>query len=176
MQQHRSRVVYWLLLSASVGCTASPSAPSSSAPSTASPFTNIVGDYVLTIEIDASCRSIPEPLRKRTYNVVLEDKGWHFMPIRMAEEGYGYLGGEIWPPGSDSRYRVEWNNFEDIGGCDYPEVTESTQFYVCGDGFGILSGSDISGVMSGNAFLETSRASSCAGAPSHRFMLARKAR
>ena len=155
MRRYSSRVVYWMLLCASVGCAASPSAPSPTSP-TASPFTSIVGDYTLTIEIDESCGSIPPALRTRAYDVVLEDKGWHFMPIRMADERFGYLGGEIWPPGPDARYRFEWNNF-DIGGCDYPEATGSTQLYVCGDGLGTLTGSAMSGVIHGSAFLDTSR-------------------
>ena len=171
MRPYSSRVVYCLLLSASVGCAASPSAPSPSPSPIASPFASIVGDYTLTIEIDESCGSIPLPLRTRAYNVVLEDKGWHFMPIRMADARFGYLGGEIWPPGPDSRYRFEWNNF-DIGGCDYPEATGSTQLYVCGDGFGTLTGSTMSGVIHGSAFLDTSRPPYCAGVASHRFSLA----
>ena len=44
----RSGVVYWMLLSASLGCAASPSAPSPSPSPTASPFASIVGDYTLT--------------------------------------------------------------------------------------------------------------------------------
>ena len=175
MRRYSSSVVYWMLLSASAGCAASPSAPSPPPSPTASPFTSIVGDYTLTIEIDESCGSIPLPLRTRAYDVVLEDKGWHFMPIRMADERFGYLGGEIWPPGPDSRYRFKWNNF-DIGGCDYPEPTGSTQLYVCGDGFGTLTGSAMSGVMSGSAFLDTSRPPYCAGVASHRFALAPKTR
>jgi hypothetical protein len=107
------------------------------------------------------------------YDVVLEDQGWHYLPIRMADARFGYLGGEIWPPGFDPRYRFEWNNF-DVGGCDYPEVTGSTELYVCGDGFGTLSGSTISGVMTGNAFLSTSRPPYCTGVASHRFALVRK--
>ena len=93
MRRYSSGVVYWMLLSASLGCAASPSAPSPSPSPTPSPFTSIVGDYTLTIEIDESCGSIPLPLRTRAYDVVLEDKGWHFMPIRMADERFGYLRG-----------------------------------------------------------------------------------
>ena len=80
------------------------------------------------------------------------------MALHADSNGRGAIrlsGGRDVAARADSRYRFEWNNF-DIGGCDYPEVLESTQVYVCGDGFGISSGSDISGVMNGNAFLETS--------------------
>jgi hypothetical protein len=147
MQLRMPRVGGWLLVSALVGCGDPPTAPSLPPPP-ASPFANIAGDYTLTLEIDASCSSIPLPLRTRAYDVVLEDKGWHFMPIRMVDERFGHLGGEIWPPASDLRYRFEWNNF-DVGGCDYPEVSGSTELYVCGDGFGSLSGSTISGVING---------------------------
>jgi hypothetical protein len=144
MQRYFSRVSYWLLLSALVGCTESPSAPSSSPPPPASPFTNILGDYTLTLDLDESCASIPQPLRTRTYDVVLEDKGWHFMPIRMADGRFGDLGGEIWPPGPDARYRFEWNNF-DVGGCDYPEPTGIGPLYLCGVGTVTRSESTLSG-------------------------------
>ena len=107
--------------------------------------------------------------------MVLEDKGWHFMPIRMVDERFGHLGGEIWPPASDLRYRFVWNNF-DVGGCDYPEVSGSTELYVCGDGFGSLNGSAISGVDQRKCVPEYHSSSViCAGA-SHRFALVRKAR
>jgi hypothetical protein len=166
-------VVCGLMLAALLACTTSPAIPSSSPPP--SPFANVAGDYRLTIEIDEKCAQIPQPLRVRTYDVVLEDKGWHFMPIRMADERFSQLGGDIWPPGSDSQYRVRWNNF-DIGGCDYPEPTGSTQLYLCGDGAGTLSESTISGVIGGSAFLGgTGPEAYCTGA-SHRFALVRQVR
>jgi hypothetical protein len=137
-----------------------------------------VGNYRLTIEIDEKCTEIPQTLRVRAYDVAVEDKGWHFIPVRIVGEGFGYLGGELWPPSPDGRYRFEWNNF-DVGGCDYPEPIGSTQFYVCGDGFGTLSESTISGVIHGGAFFEGSGPRvycRLPGGASHRFELVRQAR
>jgi hypothetical protein len=119
------------------GCTSAPSAPSSVPSAPPSPFANIAGDYRLTIEIrDERCAArLPPPLRVRAYDVVLDDKKWHFLPVLIVGEGFGHLGGELWPPDPDSRYRFEWNNF-DVGGCDYPEHIGSTELYVCGEGYG----------------------------------------
>jgi hypothetical protein len=97
------------------------------------------------------------------------------MPIRMADERFGYLGGEIWPPGPDFRYRFEWNTL-DIGGCDYPDARGSAQLYVCGDGFGVLTGSAISGVIRGRISRDQPCPYCTAGEASHRFALAPKTR
>ena len=60
---------------------------------------------------------------------------------------------------------------------DYPDATGSSQLYVCGDGFGVLTGPAMSGVIRGSAFLDTSRPPYCgAGEASHRFALAPKSR
>ena len=96
------------------------------------------------------------------------------MPVRIAGDRFGYLGGELWPPGPDSRFRFEWNSFEEIGGCDYPEPTDSTSLYLCGDGSGTLDAAALSGVIQGSAFLEGSRPR-CTNA-SHRFALVRQTR
>jgi hypothetical protein len=129
-----------------------------------------VGDYKLTIELDEKCSEIPKPLRVRTYDVTLEDKGWHYMTVRIVGEEFGYLGGELWPPGPDARYRFEWNNF-DVGGCDYPEPTGGAPLYLCGDGSVTLSESVLSGMIAGSAWLDgTSSVARCFGA-SHRVVL-----
>jgi hypothetical protein len=162
-----------LLLVVSIGCGASPSSPSpGSAPSTPSPFEHLVGQYTLTIEIDESCAVIPAGLRTRAYDVVLGPAGYHYLPVTIAGQRFGPLGGEIWPPTLQG-YRFEWNNF-DVTGCEYPEPIDSTQLYVCGDGFGTLTDSTMSGVMRGNAFLEGSPRPYCAREPLHRFMLVRR--
>ena len=62
-----------------LACTpSSPVAPLPSPASQPSPFAAVAGRYVLTIEIDQSCRGIPPALRLRNYNVEVEDRGWHF--------------------------------------------------------------------------------------------------
>jgi hypothetical protein len=167
-------VVYTGLLVASIGCGDSPSSPSSEfAPSRPpSPFDDLVGQYTLTIEIDESCVVIPVGLRTRTYDVVLGPAGYHYLPITIAGERFGQLGGEIWPPTSQG-YPFEWNSF-DVNGCDYPEPIDSTRLYVCGEGFGTLSDSTMSGVIRGSAFLEGSPRPYCAREALHRFTLARR--
>jgi hypothetical protein len=145
-----------------------------------SPFASIAGDYTLTITMDEKCTQIPEPLRVRTYDVVLDGNSpGRFSPgyinVDIADDTFGGLGGELWAPRSDSRYRFEWNNF-DIGGCDYPDPTTSPALYLCGDGFGVIDDTTISGVIDGNSFLGGSPPRlSCVGA-SHRFALVRRPR
>ncbi len=172
MRRYLSRVAHVLLLIASVACSPSPPiGPSPPVPD--SPLKSLAGDYTLTIDIDASCENIPQPLRTRAFDVVLEDRGWHFMPILMARcvecaaDGFGTLRGEMWPPDRDARYPFRWNS-----DCDVPEIVGATELYVCGDGFGTLHDSTISGVMDGGAFLSTSRGrQSCA---TQRFTLVSK--
>jgi hypothetical protein len=84
-------------------------------------------------------------LAVRSYDVALEDKEWHFLPLRVVGEGLDELGGELWPRGPDGGYRFEWNNV-DIG-CDYPEPTGIGPLYLCGDGTVTLSESGLSGVI-----------------------------
>jgi hypothetical protein len=78
------------------GCSSLPSTLSSSSPQITplSPFQQIAGAYALTIEIDPSC-AVPESLRTRTYDVLLEDRGWLSMPIRIGDPRFDHLGGEI---------------------------------------------------------------------------------
>jgi hypothetical protein len=165
-----------LLLFVLLACTTSPAGPSISAPvASPSPFANVVGDYRLTIEIDDKCAQIPPALKVRAFEVALEDEGLPYIPVRVIGERFGHLGGDLWRPGSDSRYRFEWNNF-DFGGCDYPETIGATQLYLCGDGTVTLSESTLSGVIVGKAFLEGSPYDAqCTGA-SHRVALVRQAK
>jgi hypothetical protein len=161
------------LVSTILACTSSsPVAPSSSPASQPSPFAAVAGRYDLTIEIDQSCRGIPPALRLRNYSVEVEDKGWHFAPVRALSGGYSVpVVGELWavPPGGS--YRFKWNGF-DIGTCYYPETVGSDQLYICGDGIGTRDGSTISGEMNGTAFLEGGSRQGC-DAPRHRFSLVR---
>src|SRR5205823_3325653 len=119
---------------ATLGCTSSPAAPSPiSQPQPLSPFANIAGDYTLIITMDEKCTQIPEPLRVRTYDVVLDGNSpGRFSPgyidVAIVGNRFGGLGGELWAPRSDSRYRFEWNNF-DVGGCDYPDPSTSPPLY-----------------------------------------------
>lgn len=176
MQRCLLAVICGPMLVAQLGCTTSPVSPSSlSPPPPASPFANVVGNYALTIEIDEKCAEIPRPLRVREYDVVVEGNSSHYLPVRVVGDRFGDLGGELWAPGPDARFRFEWNNF-DVLRCDYPEPTGSSQLYLCGDGTGTLAESTISGIIRGSAFLEGSRPEAyCTGA-SHRFTLVRESR
>jgi hypothetical protein len=172
MPRRAITLVPWLGVAALLACAQSPAAPSPP-PQPPSPFANVVGDFTLTIAIDERCTDIPRGLAVRTYDVVLVDNGWHFMPVRIAGERFGYLGGEIWPPGPDARFRFKWNSF-DVGGCGYPEPVDSTSLYLCGEGSGILDDAALSGVIQGSAYFEGSRPG-CSDA-SHRFALVRQTR
>jgi hypothetical protein len=155
------------------GSPTTPTAPPSPAP--ASLFAVVTGDYELTIEIDDKCAQIPPTLRVRRYNVTLEDRGWHFLPVNVVGGGFAtpVLMADLWPPSPDGQWRLAWNSF-DVGGCDYPEpLPESTELYVCADGAVTLSDSMLSGAMPGSAFVKGSGSEvRCTG--SHRFTFVRK--
>jgi hypothetical protein len=127
------------------------------------------------MEIDDKCTQIPAALRVRRYDAVLEDRGWHFLPVKVAGGGFPEptLMADLWPPSQDGRWRFEWNDF-DVGGCDYPEpLNDSTELYVCGDGGLTLSDSTLSGTIPGSAFIKGSGPEiRCTG--SHRFTFVRR--
>src|SRR4026208_2434923 len=89
---------------ATLGCTSSPGVPSPiSPPQPVSPFANIAGDYTLTITMDEKCTQIPEPLRVRADDGVLDDNSpGRFSPgyidVAIADHTFGGLGGELWAP------------------------------------------------------------------------------
>ena len=149
------------LLVMQLGCTG-PTAPSL-APSAepASPFANIVGTYEMTIEIGEQCSKVLQTVRRRTYDVALEDSG-HFVNVRLVGREAGDLGGSLWrvsPPEPNVLY-LNWN--DDIG-CLYPEVTEHGPLYVCGSGRVTLGGSTLSGVIAGAAHFEGAPTAECFG-------------
>jgi hypothetical protein len=175
MRHPRLVIMCGWIAATQLGCTSSPTAPSPQPQAAPSPFATVTGSYRLTIEVDAKCTAIPSPLRVRTFDVALEDKGWHFVQVRIVDDGFGFLGGELSPPGADARYRFEWNNF-DIGGCDYPEPTGGVPLYLCGAGSVILSGSMLSGEIVGSAWVDGSPAAARCFDASHRVVLVRLAR
>ena len=149
------------LLVMQLGCTG-PTAPSL-APSAepASPFANIGGNYEVTIEIGEQCPKVVQTVRRRTYDVALEDSG-HFVNIRLVGRDAGGLGGSlsrVSPPEPNVLY-FNWN--DDIG-CLYPEVTEQGPLYVCGSGRVTLGGSTLSGVIAGAAYFEGAPTAECFG-------------
>jgi len=153
---------------AALAACASASAPSPPpAPAVPpSPLAFVFGSYALTIEIDTSCVNIPPALRLRQYDAVI-DKGYgHYAPVRVVSGGFEVPEmAELWAVDYGSRF--EWNNF-DTGGCDYPEaVAGSPPLYMCGDGNWAMSGTTISGVMRGAAFLEGARPGTACTAPLH---------
>jgi hypothetical protein len=158
-------------LPACSGSTAAPSPLQSQPPS---PFAGIVGNYTLTIDLDQKCTNIPQSLRERIYDVALQDEG-QFLEVHITDEGFGYLGGDLWPQqNSESRFDFRWNDrFDGAGGCDYPDPTGSTPFYLCGNGTATITGSTLSGVIRGGASLAGGApAASCTDAE-HRFTFIR---
>jgi hypothetical protein len=152
MRRSLSKLAGASLLVMQLGCTG-PTAPSL-APSAepASPFANIVGNHEMTIEIGERCSTVLQTVRRRTYDVALEDSG-HFVNIRLVGRDAGDLGGSLWrvsPPEPNVLY-LNWN--DDIG-CLYPEVTEQGPLYVCGTGRVTLGGSKLSGEVAGGAYFE----------------------
>jgi hypothetical protein len=160
-----SRLVGSLLI-AGVGCSGSPSAPSPVPAPIVSPLASFAGSYTLTIEINESCGNVPHALRTRVYDVLLEEKGWHYMPIRKA--GESIFTASLWPPDRESRYRFVWNSSD----CDVPETVGSAELFLCGEGLANLSDSTLSGVMEGSAGLKSGSVQNWCSA-SHRFSLVR---
>lgn len=132
MRRSLSKLAGVSLLVMQLGCTG-PTAPSlASSPEPASPFANMVGNYEMTIEIGEQCSKVVQTVRRRTYDVALEDSG-HFVNIRLVGRDADHLGGSLWrvsPPEPNVLY-LNWN---DNTGCLYPEVTEQGPLYVCGTG------------------------------------------
>jgi len=137
-----------------------------------SPLAFALGSYALTIEIDSSWVNIPPALRLRQYDVVIDKDYGHYAPVRVVSGGFEVPEmAELWAVDFGSRF--EWNNF-DSGGCDYPEaVAGSPPLYMCGDGNWAMSGTVISGVMRGTAFLDGARPDTACTAPL-RFEMRRK--
>jgi hypothetical protein len=152
MRRSLSKLAAASLLVMQLGCTG-PTGPSlSPSAEPASPFANIVGSYEMTIEIGEQCPKVVQTVRRRTYDVALEDSG-HFVNVRSVGRGAGDLSGSlwrVWPP-EPNVLSLNWN--DDIG-CLNPEVTEQGPLYVCGTGRVALAGSTLSGVIAGGAYFE----------------------
>jgi hypothetical protein len=164
-----------VLTVSALSCSTSPTAPSPTGPPAAqSPFRSIAGDYRLTIDIDdqACAPRLPEGLNVRSYDVVLDDKGWHFLPIRIVDGGDTALRGDLWTSDQQSRFTLRWNDI-DVG-CDYPDLTGTGQLYVCGSGPVAQNGSTITGVLDGFVFFNADgpQRTGCAG--SQRFTFTRR--
>ena len=177
------------MLAALLGCNTSPTAPSSLPPPPASPFATFTGYYTLTFEIDEKCAEFPQSLRVRVYDTVLEDPGWHFVPIWVIGGGFSTprILGDLFPdralnvPQDNSRFVFRWND-----DYEYPEPPiGSTQLNFYGSGpatlteqsrAGYLHDSTISGTIFGDAFItgDVPRIRPCAG--SHRFTFLRPTR
>ena len=152
MRRSLSKLAGASLLIMHLGCTG-PTAPSL-APSAepASPFANIVGNYEVTIDIGEQCPRVAQTVRRRTYDVALEDSG-HFVTIRLVGRSAGDFFGNlsrVSPPEPNVLY-LNWN--DDIG-CLNPEVTEQGPLYVCGTGRVTLGRSTLSGEIAGGAYFE----------------------
>lgn len=191
MQRCFVSVMCGLTLPVLVGCSTRVSGPQPSSPPTptspsptppALSFGPLLGNYALTIQIDDTCSNIPQPMRLRAYNAVLDDGPFspgrlppqrqRYMTVRVVGGGFSapaYMA-DLWDRG-DSRLQLEWN--EDIGGCGDPEpLTDSAQLYLCGSGPAILIDSTISGVMVGPVYIRGSGPEvRCTGA--HQFSLNR---
>ena len=140
-------------------------------PTPPSPFANLVGKYVLTVEINDACSFIPASERIRHYDAIIDDGTFHFRQIRILGGGFtaSTQMGELFSAGN-SKFQLKWNEFDT--GCDTPEtLTDSRQLYLCGFGDMLVNDSTIDGAISGNAAIGGS--GYCAG--SHRFTFLRSA-
>jgi hypothetical protein len=165
-----------VLLQTSLACSRSPTAPSP-APSQPSPFATLAkGYYALEVEIDEGCTGFPIALRRRRYDAVIEDPGWHFLLVRVLGDGFRMspVIGELWVRDESRGFRwptrLRWNEFE---GESYPEtLTDARQLYVSGNGEMTIAESTISGAIVGIAAVRGSGPEiRCSG--SHRFTFIR---
>jgi hypothetical protein len=147
VQPRRGALLPVILASAcNSGRSSMPTAATQS-PTTAA-FATLVGSYALTVEIDPACTALPEAERIRRYDAIVVDTNWDAPPVRPIDiRGNGFsdstLIGELWWDG-DSKFRLQWNNF-DIGGCDIPEpLGDSKQLLICGTGSATVNRSIIS--------------------------------
>ena len=154
-----------VMLTAMLGCTTSPAAPTSLGPPSAAKF---AGDYALTIQIDEKCVEFPDSLKIWTYRAVLEDQG--YISIRV-------VGGAFTEPTvvgqfylqDESRFRFVLNfNYDELD--HYPK---SPELLLYGSGEAIASESTISGAILGSASL-TGRFAGIGCAGPHRFIFARQ--
>ena len=99
----------------------------------------MAGIYTLTIELDDSCHELPSLAWRRSYRAALEDRGWHFLVVRIDGGGFSapieigdLFSGELSPLRS-TQPELRWNSF-DIG-CDVAEpLGEFGALAVCGVG------------------------------------------
>jgi hypothetical protein len=130
----------------------------------------MVGDYRLSIELDEKCAQILR-VRTRTYEVGLEDQE-QLLFMRIIDGEFGYLGGALWPPGSDAGYRFRWNDSR--GDCDYPVLTGNAPLYLCGEGSLAPEASTLSGVILREAWLGDAPAGRRCLAASHKVAFVRQ--
>jgi hypothetical protein len=166
MQRFQLGAVCAPLWAALLGCTASPSAPSSFLPP---PTAKFAGNYALTIEIDEKCAEFPESLRVWAYRAVLEDHG--YLSLQVLGKGFNepIVVGQLYVQ-DDSRFRFLLNfNYEELD--HYPD---SPRLLLYGSGDAAGTDSNMYGVILGNASLTgLVRGVGCAG--SHRFTFVRQA-
>jgi hypothetical protein len=165
-----------VFLPALLACSASPTAPSA-APSPPSPFATLArGYYALDVDIDESCTGFPTSLRRRRYEAVIEDPGWHYLLVRVLGSGFSTspVVGELWVRDESRGFRwptrLRWNEFEDEG---HPEtLTDSRKLALSGSGEMAIAESTISGALVGTAIISGSGSDiRCSG--SHRFTFTR---
>jgi hypothetical protein len=147
-----------------LACSGSPAAPSASIPLRAADF---VGDYKLTVQIDAGCVGF-ESRRVWAYRAILEDRGYVSMHVlggafaEPVEIGQLYLQ-------NNAQFRFVFNIHDEL----FERPPESPELLLYGGGDATGTGSDISGVIRGSASLTGRAGNPCTG--SHSFALARVA-
>lgn len=170
-----------ILALATSACSGPSNNYSPSTPTPAVPFSDLkplVGTYSLTIELDNRCSDFPVAARRRTYRGELEDRGWHFLLVRVLGGGYSeatqlgeLFSGEL-TLGRSAEPQLRWNVSE--LGCDIAEPLEdSSRLAVCGRGPAVRSASGLDAAINGSAHLWLGSAvvAQCTG--THRFSFIR---
>jgi hypothetical protein len=164
------------------GCStqSTPTAPNAPAAPTVrfSDLKTMAGTYMLTIDLDETCSSLPAVAQQRRYRAVLEDRGWHFLVVSVIGGGFpepvqlgDLFSGEL-SPLRPTEPELQWNSF-DLG-CDVGEpLGDIGAFTVCGRGPVTKTASGLAAKLSGHAaILRTgSTGPRCMGI--HRFVFTR---
>ena len=144
------------------GCSspATPTQPTSAgaAPAPFPDLAEMAGAYTLTIDIDDSCSTLPAAARHRVYRAVLEDRGWHFLTLRVVGGGFAEPTqiGDLFSGQLNPFHRVDpelrWNGL-DLGNDAVEPIGNGRALVVAAHGPVARSASTLFGALTGDAYL-----------------------
>ena len=119
----------------------------------------MAGTYTLTVDLDpGTCSAMPANARHRVYRVTLEDRGWHFLVVKVAGGGFAeateigdLLSGDL---NSFQHYdpQLRWNGLDLSEGVKEP-LSDGTELWLSGHGPIAQSSALLSGALKGYAYV-----------------------